>query len=93
MKFIDLNFAGIKTREALHDYLSEQFQFPSYYGKNLDALWDLLMEISEETCLKLSNEICLSQALGQYADKLFIALHLASEENDAILIQSEEAKV
>ena len=37
-------------REALHDVLSEAFAFPDYYGRNLDALYDLLTEMSEDTC-------------------------------------------
>lgn len=37
-------------REALHDVLAEAFVFPEYYGRNLDALYDLLTEVSEDTC-------------------------------------------
>ncbi len=31
-----------------HDYLMEALDFPDYYGKNLDALYDCLCEIDCE---------------------------------------------
>ena len=38
-----------------HDYLKEVFNFPDYYGKNLDALYDCLCEIGVETEIILIN--------------------------------------
>ena len=38
-----------------HDYLKEAFNFPDYYGKNLDALYDCLCEIGVETEIILIN--------------------------------------
>lgn len=37
---------GISIKERGHDYLAEALSFPDYYGKNLDALYDCLCEIS-----------------------------------------------
>jgi RNAse (barnase) inhibitor barstar len=31
-----------------HDYLAEALDFPDYYGKNLDALYDCLCEIKAD---------------------------------------------
>lgn len=34
-----------------HDYLAEELNFPDYYGKNLDALYDCLCEIEADVVL------------------------------------------
>lgn len=49
MKSIRLWRPELQARPAAHAYLATQFDFPSYYGHNLDALWDMLTEISEPT--------------------------------------------
>lgn len=39
---------GNLIKERGHDYLAEELNLPDYYGKNLDALYDCLTEISCE---------------------------------------------
>ena len=45
---ITIDALKLNDREEAHDYLAETFSFPSYYGKNLDALYDCLSEMSIE---------------------------------------------
>ncbi len=44
-----------------HDYLMKALNFPDYYGKNLDALYDCLSEIDAEieiiNCEKVEKDI------------------------------------
>lgn len=42
MKYITLDFTGCKYLGEIHQVLKKQFEFPEYYGENLDALWDCL---------------------------------------------------
>ena len=42
MKELLLDAETLYTREQLHDVLAKVCGFPSDYGRNLDALYDLL---------------------------------------------------
>lgn len=45
MKYIELNCENLLHQEQAHLYLAEKLNFPDYYGKNLDALFDCLTEL------------------------------------------------
>lgn len=51
MRKIVLDFCGLKTRKEIHEYLADKMEFPEYYGRNLDALYDCLTDISEPTAI------------------------------------------
>ena len=36
----------LNDRDSAHDYLAKVFEFPEYYGKNLDAFYDSLGEMN-----------------------------------------------
>lgn len=40
--WVYLDGAKMHSRDSLHDHLKDAFDFPDYYGRNLDAAWDLL---------------------------------------------------
>lgn len=48
-----LDCAGITDPEVFHDALVEALVLPSWYGTNLDALYDCLTSIGEETTITL----------------------------------------
>lgn len=52
---------GKLIKKEGHDYLKEALNFPDYYGKNLDALYDCLCEIGIETDIILINCDVVSQ--------------------------------
>lgn len=80
------------NREQVHDYLSHRFNFPDYYGKNLDALYDLLSTYSKEdklVILFIYPEYMLD-ALGEYGQQLIQTIQDASEVNPFIDFRMKE---
>ena len=49
MKTITLELTHIETVRALHIYLAYMLALPAHYGRNLDALFDCLTDIGEDT--------------------------------------------
>lgn len=45
----------MSDESSMHDALQQGFSFPSYYGRNLDALWDLLTESGEDREIIINN--------------------------------------
>ena len=74
----------ISDRELLHTILAQSLNFPEWYGKNLDALYDCLTDIQEETEIQLINEKSLTDHLGNYARGFFKVLIQASQINSKI---------
>lgn len=77
------------SRKATHDYLQRVLDLPDYYGRNLDALYDLLTERKEETTLLLVNMEEAKPLLGAYADALLSTLYHAALHNPSL--KAEEA--
>ena len=78
------------TQRALaHAHLKQQLQLPDYYGRNLDALYDLLTERSEATCICLRHSVQMLSALGIYGQRLMDTMVDAAEQNPLITIITE----
>lgn len=84
MKRLVLDGEKLTNRQVLHDTLAEGLQFPDWYGRNLDALFDCLTEIQEETEIMLCHGAALNANLGNYAGVLVKVLMQAAEENSCI---------
>ena len=42
-----LDVSKMKTEAEAHEYMKRQFDFPDWYGNNLDALYDCLTDYQE----------------------------------------------
>ncbi|MBQ3616897.1 MAG: barstar family protein [Bacteroidales bacterium] len=80
MKKITLDFENISNKEEMHKYLAEKFEFPDYYGKNLDALFECLTDIAEPTAVNIIN------AINDYDEQIINVITSAEEENDNLAV-------
>ena len=86
MKEIKINAAKLMDKTSMAEYTKKIFSFPSYYGGNLDALRDSMLEIDEETDIILDNEAVSMICANDYAYRVLMVMSNAAEENPNIRI-------
>lgn len=84
MKTIILNGCDIISMSDIHNIFAEELDFPEWYGRNLDALYDCLGDVCEEVEIVIEDKAELSEKLGIGFDRLCNLLNDISEENDNI---------
>lgn len=79
MKQITLDGALLSDAAQTHDYLKERLQFPDYYGKNLDALYDALTDLHD-------TQITITAPKKDEANfqKVMRVFHAAAGENESL---------
>ena len=95
MKTCTLYGARIADLEALHTALAEGLGFPVWYGRNLDALYDLLTEPMEPTTLTIYGWNALADTLGEKAVPMRRVLEDAGQENPnlTVLLLSDDDEI
>lgn len=80
--------AAIRTLEDLYDQLVSQLPLPSHFGRNLDALWDVLTADLPGPVEVVWEATDASQAaLGQDFDRVTALLReVARQRNDFTII-------
>lgn len=86
MREIVIDGGAIFTSPDLHDALSSALAFPDYYGRNLDALYDCLTEISQDTHLILQNWHHIEAHLKDYSGKAVYVFHCAMDDNPHLIV-------
>lgn len=81
-----LDAQKIKTREELHAFLAEAFQFPEWYGQNLDALYDCLTDFPGDAELFILHRDLFPEQLGNYGKALCKVLKDVAEANPHLTI-------
>lgn len=72
------------NRSAAHDHLTERLGLPEYYGRNLDALYDLLTERGVPTRLVVRHRRTILSWLGEYGAALCWTLEDADRANPSL---------
>ena len=81
MKKITVDLTNIETPGGMHAYLAYRLNFPAHYGRNFDALHDMLTEIGEDTLLTIRRPAALSAEMEGIFPALAVVLLAAQEEN------------
>ncbi|MCI9677509.1 MAG: barstar family protein [Oscillospiraceae bacterium] len=72
--------SALPEAAAVHDLFTRALDLPEWYGRNLDALYDVLTERGEPLRLLVRNR----EALAEYAEDLLRTLAEAAAENPAL---------
>ena len=83
---IILDGRAMTDRAAAHSHLVERLDLPTYYGRNLDALYDVLTEIGTDTELILEDPAAVVENLGKYGEALLGTMQEAAEANPRLII-------
>lgn len=85
MNEIIIDGSKIKTIDEFHDEI-EKISSVSGYGRNLDALHDVLTEMTD-TLIIIKYFDALNEKLGDYADKILMVINDANEDNECLSIK------
>jgi ribonuclease inhibitor len=64
VKQIIIDGQKMRPTPAAHAELKRAFKFPPHYGANLDALWDMLTEISEPVTATFIHSDVMVESIG-----------------------------
>ena len=82
MEEIFLDAKQMTSKSEAHKYIKEMLKLPSYYGENLDALWDILSTKSTIISVFLLHEEKLYENLEQYGKQLLEVFHDAANNGN-----------
>lgn len=86
MKTIRLDISNIHTVRALHIYLAYMLELPAHYGKNLDALHDMLCEESVDVRILLAGKAS-GEEMEKYLPRLMRVMEDCAQENAHIYFE------
>ena len=89
MKIVVIDGRKMTDRETAHTYLKRKLELPEFYGKNLDALFDCLCEMTNVQII-LTYIPEMKDNLRRYADNLVNVFEAAEEKNPKFSFISEE---
>ena len=84
MREIIIFGSEVRSRLDIHECISEALNFPSWYGNNLDALYDCLSEISYYVLIRIVGKDIIDQRLDGYGTRLITVLTAVSMEKPNI---------
>ena len=82
-----LDGGAFESAAQLHETLARELRFPDWYGGNLDALFDCLTDLREDTVICLKNPHGMEQRLGAFGGRVLRVLRDAAAENPRLRVE------
>ena len=90
MKQLRIDGRNVDSVADIHTLFSHALGFPKAYGRNMDALYDCLTDVSEDVTVRIDHRPELFEAIGRYERILIRVLRDAAKVNDRIHLDIEE---
>ena len=84
MKRVTIDCTPMTGPDQVHDLFSQALEFPEWYGRNLDALYDMLSSCSELE-LTLTHTEAIDK-MFRYGENLKLALDDAAKDNPLLTV-------
>ena len=87
-----IDLAGADSREELHDRIEEGLPVPEWYGRNLDALYDILTEpeFGGDCLIRFTGCEDLRENMPRYLAAMKQMCRAAGEENPGLTVLFED---
>ena len=88
---VSVDGKDIKTRNELHSLLIKQLNFPTYYGRSLNSIYEVLStDFRGDNIIKIKHASLLKAKLGtDYIDGFIQSILDASEDNSRVVLVIE----
>jgi len=79
---IEIDGSGIHSEEAFHTAIASELNLPSHYGKNLDALFDVLStDVERPLIFAWKNSSISRAAIGERFDLIIDVLRKVERQD------------
>ena len=85
-----IDLEGVESEDDLHDRLEESLPLPDYYGRNLDALYDVLTEYGDGWHVVIENIDLVDEEIRPYVDDMIGVFEDASAVAPDLTIEYDE---
>ena len=84
-----IDLRGVRDRSGLHDRIEQALPLPRWYGRNLDALYDVLTEPEFGGDCLICFTCCgeFREKMPRYFEALRQVCKAASEENPGLYVE------
>ena len=85
-----LNGKEISSEQQIHRLLADALDFPTWYGENLDALFDCITDVTDDVEISVVESDDLVARLGERALLILTVLRDAAAGNSRLKISVEK---